>query len=154
MVRNVRQRVQVFDLMNSEAVQENERILEQGPQKSDKHEQPAVQPNDIAQENVPSVQQPEPEHQPSENTPAPTDAKTPDDDPQTETESETVQPKTTRSTRKSLFGSSPLKSEKGVKVMLPMDYYFKLVRLKECSGKTLQELAAQGVMEFIDKYVK
>lgn len=46
----------------------------------------------------------------------------------------------------------PLKSVKGVKVMLPMDYYFKLVRLKECTGKTLQELAAQGVMEFINKF--
>lgn len=46
----------------------------------------------------------------------------------------------------------PLKTEKGVKVTLPMDYYFRLARLKECTGKTLQELAAQGVMEFIDRY--
>ena len=46
----------------------------------------------------------------------------------------------------------PLKAEKSVKVTIPMDYYFRLARLKECTGKTLQELAAQGVIEFIDRY--
>lgn len=49
-------------------------------------------------------------------------------------------------------GLKPLKSEKGVKILLPMDYYFKLVRIKECTGKSLQELAAQGVMEYIAKF--
>ena len=47
---------------------------------------------------------------------------------------------------------TPLKTEKSVKVTIPMDYYFRLARLKECTGKTLQELAAQGVVEFIDRY--
>lgn len=46
----------------------------------------------------------------------------------------------------------PLKTEKSVKVTIPMDYYFRLARLKECTGKTLQELAAQGVIEFIDRF--
>lgn len=46
----------------------------------------------------------------------------------------------------------PLKTEKSVKVTIPMEYYFRLARLKECTGKTLQELAAQGVIEFIDRY--
>lgn len=45
----------------------------------------------------------------------------------------------------------PLKTEKSVKVTIPIDYYFRLARLKECTGKTLQELAAQGVIEFIDR---
>lgn len=49
---------------------------------------------------------------------------------------------------------TPLKTEKSVKVTIPMDYYFRLARLKECTGKTLQELAAQGVIEFIDRYSK
>lgn len=49
-------------------------------------------------------------------------------------------------------GLKPLKAEKGVKIMLPMDYYFKLVQIKACTGKTLQELAAQGVMEFIENF--
>lgn len=46
----------------------------------------------------------------------------------------------------------PLKAEKGVKVLLPMEYYFKLVQIKACTGKSLQDLAAQGVMEFIERF--
>ena len=135
MARNVKNRVQVFNLLESEGVQENERILKNGPEKDSEPEQT---PTASAAQSVQSVQ-------PEVSQPTPTEEK--------EHELEQgVQQKAERSTRKSLFGSTPLKSEKGVKVMLPMDYYFKLVRLKECSGKTLQELAAQGVMEFIDKY--
>lgn len=49
-------------------------------------------------------------------------------------------------------GMKPLKAEKGVKISLPMEYYFKLVQIKACTGKSLQDLAAQGVMEFIDRF--
>ena len=49
-------------------------------------------------------------------------------------------------------GMKPLKAEKGVKISLPMKYYFKLVQIKACTGKSLQDLAAQGVMEFIDRF--
>ena len=48
-------------------------------------------------------------------------------------------------------GMKPLKAEKGVKISLPMKYYFKLVQIKACAGKSLQDLAAQSVMEFIDR---
>lgn len=48
----------------------------------------------------------------------------------------------------------PLKADKGVKIQLPMDYYFKLVQIKACTGKSLQDLAAQAVMEFIDDFLK
>ena len=49
-------------------------------------------------------------------------------------------------------GMKPLKAEKGVKISLPMEYYFKLVQIKACTGKSLQDLAAQGVIEFIDRF--
>ena len=49
-------------------------------------------------------------------------------------------------------GMKPWKAEKGVKISLPMKYYFKLVQIKACTGKSLQDLAAQGVMEFIDRF--
>lgn len=51
-------------------------------------------------------------------------------------------------------GLKPLRADKGVKIQLPMDYYFKLVQIKACTGKSLQDLAAQGVMEFIDEFLK
>lgn len=49
-------------------------------------------------------------------------------------------------------GLKPLKAEKGVKILLPMEYYFKLVQIKACTGKSLQDLAAQGVIEFIERF--
>jgi len=48
----------------------------------------------------------------------------------------------------------PLKAEKGVKILLPMEYYFKLVQIKACTGKSLQDLAAQAVMDFVDHFGK
>ena len=77
--------------------------------------------------------------------------------PSTGTASGSVCTSTTGSQQSSVeakqpLSMTPLKTEKSVKVTIPMDYYFRLARLKECTGKTLQELAAQGVIEFIDRY--
>lgn len=48
----------------------------------------------------------------------------------------------------------PMKSTKTVKLILPMEYYFSLSRIKECTGKSLQDLAAQAVMDFVDHFGK
>ncbi len=45
----------------------------------------------------------------------------------------------------------PVKTEKAIKASLPMAYYSRLARLKECTGKTLQELTLQALTEFIDR---
>ena len=46
-----------------------------------------------------------------------------------------------------------MKSTKTVKLILPMEYYFKLVQIKACTDKSLQDLAAQAVMDFVDNFV-
>lgn len=46
----------------------------------------------------------------------------------------------------------PMKSTKTVKLILPMEYYFKLVQIKACTDKSLQDLAAQAVMDFVDHF--
>ena len=48
----------------------------------------------------------------------------------------------------------PMKSTKTVKLILPMEYYFKLVQIKACTDKSLQDLAAQAVMAFVDHFGK
>ena len=48
----------------------------------------------------------------------------------------------------------PMKSTKNVKLILPMEYYFKLVQIKACTDKSLQDLAAQAVMDFVDHFGK
>ena len=48
----------------------------------------------------------------------------------------------------------PMKSTKTVKLILPMEYYFKLVQIKACTDKSLQDLEAQAVMDFVDNFGK
>ena len=48
----------------------------------------------------------------------------------------------------------PMKSTKTVKLILSMEYYFKLVQIKACTDKSLQDLAAQAVMDFVDHFGK
>lgn len=48
----------------------------------------------------------------------------------------------------------PMKSTKTVKLILPMEYYFRLVQIKACTDKSLQDLAAQAVMDFVDHFGK
>lgn len=48
----------------------------------------------------------------------------------------------------------PMKSTKTVKLILPMEYYFKLVQIKACTDKSLQDLASQAVMDFVDNFGK
>lgn len=164
MARKMKNGVKRFSLDDSPVIEENERILDQGPHAEEQNQQQSTQIEDAPQTNVQQSEQ----HQmkgrietekkttqqetiPSENT----TTRTPAVQPATSAvpqPNEAVESQIT-SSRRAKFSFTPLRSEKGVKVMLPMDYYFKLVRLKECTGKTLQELSVQGVMEFIDKYV-
>ncbi len=116
-----------FDLVQSQMVEENERILKQGPQTMEAAPQPTSPQPAIPQAEA-EEQQPE---QPAQTAQAEVSVK-PSEQKQEQ------------------FNLTPLKSEKGVKVMLPMDYYFKLVQIKECTG--MQELSALGVKEFVDRY--
>ena len=100
-------------------------------QESAEENDPAVK-KESAEENAPSDQTPA-----AESTPAPSDSVA---DPSSSLNSGMPS------------GMKPLKAEKGVKISLPMKYYFKLVQIKACTGKSLQDLAAQGVMEFIDRF--
>ena len=112
--------------------------------KQESVEENALAEQDPAEENAPAEQAPAEENAPAvkqepaaESTPAPSD-------------SVAVHSLSLNSGMPS--GMKPLKAEKGVKISLPMEYYFKLVQIKACTGKSLQDLAAQGVMEFIDRF--
>lgn len=47
----------------------------------------------------------------------------------------------------------PQKKSKGIRIELPIDSYLKLSLIKEHTGKTLQELATQSVLTFIDNFM-
>lgn len=124
-----------FDINSSEAMKDIEDIYNSEPSSEQS-----------ASKDVPAVEQPAfPENAPAAE-PQPV---------------ETIVPEAKESVQKPVAPKSvtplnmkPLKADKGVKIQLPMDYYFKLVQIKACTGKSLQDLAAQAVMEFIDDFFK
>lgn len=150
-----------FDITKSKAMRNIEDIYDSEPSAAEepaKAETPTEAKQGSAEENAPAVkQEPSEENAPvvkqepaEENAPA-------EQEPAAES---TPAPSDGISGPSSSMNSGmpsvmkPLKAEKGVKISLPMKYYFKLVQIKACTGKSLQDLAAQGVMEFIDRFIQ
>ena len=136
-----------FDITKSKAMRNIEDIYDSEPSAAGepaKDGTPAAK-QESAEENAPTVKQktaeentPAVKQEPAaESTPAPSDS--------------AAGPSSSLNSGMP-SGMKPLKAEKGVKISLPMKYYFKLVQIKACTGKSLQDLAAQGVMEFIDRF--
>ena len=124
-----------FDITKSKAMRNIEDIYDSEPSAAEepaKNGTPAAK-QASAEENAPAEKQ----TPAAESTPAPSDS---------------VAGSSSSINSGMPSGMKPLKAEKGVKISLPMEYYFKLVQIKACTGKSLQDLAAQGVMEFIDRF--
>lgn len=124
-----------FDINSSEAMKDIEDIYNSEPSSEQS-----------APKDVPAAEQPAlPENVPAAE-PQPAETIVP------EAQEPVQKPVTPK--RVTPLNMKPLKADKGVKIQLPMDYYFKLVQIKACTGKSLQDLAAQAVMEFIDDFFK
>ena len=124
-----------FDINSSDAMKNIEDIYDSKPSSEQS-----------ASKDVPEAEQPTlPENAPAaEHQPAKTIVPEAQESVQTPVATNSMTP----------LNMKPLKADKGVKIQLPMDYYFKLVQIKACTGKSLQDLAAQAVMEFIDDFLK
>ena len=159
-----------FDITKSKAMRNIEDIYDSEPsaagepakdgtpaakQESAEENAPAVKKEPV-EENAPAVkQEPVEENAPAEQTPAEENAPAEKQKPAAESTpapSDSVAGPSSSLNSGMPSGMKPLKAEKGVKISLPMKYYFKLVQIKACTGKSLQDLAAQGVMEFIDRF--
>ena len=159
-----------FDITKSKAMRNIEDIYDSEPSAAEepaKNETTAVK-QEPAEENAPAAkQEPAEENVPAakqepaeENVPAAKQDQAEENAPAEQKPAEEIAPVPSdgiAGPSSSLnsgmpSGMKPLKAEKGVKISLPMEYYFKLVQIKACTGKSLQDLAAQGVMEFIDRF--
>ena len=136
-----------FDITKSKAMRNIEDIYDSEPSAAEepaKNGTPAAK-QDPAEENAPAVKQ----KTAAENAPA---VKLDPAAESTTAPSDGIAGPSSSLNSGMPSGMKPLKAEKGVKISLPMKYYFKLVQIKACTGKSLQDLAAQGVMEFIDRF--
>ena len=146
-----------FDITKSKAMRNIEDIYDSEPSAAEEPAKNGTQAakQASAEENAPAVkQEPIEENAPAEQDPAEENASA-DQTPAAESTpdpSDSIAGPSSSLNSGMSSGMKPLKAEKGVKISLPMEYYFKLVQIKVCTGKSLQDLAAQGVMEFIDRF--
>lgn len=138
-----------FNLGKSQVVEENERILnksitpQQTPVASPTEATepaeatapaPAAAPIEQPQPQVqqPQVQQPQ-VHQPQIQQPQPT--------------AQAAQPIGMQSA-----GNRPKRTEQGITVLVPMEYYQQIVLMKMRTGIPIRDIALQAVIEFVDKH--
>lgn len=125
MVEKVKKPYNVFTLEGSDLVEENEKVLNEDTTP------------DSSSSAAPSAA-------PSAASPAPQPEQSPQQE-QSEQPAQRIAP---------VVNVKPAKTTKTVKLILPIEYYFSLSRIKECTNKSLQDLAAQAVMDFVDNFGK
>lgn len=155
MARQAQNGFSKFDITKSKAMRNIEDIYDSESSAAEEPEKTEIQTVDLesTEENAPAAKQEPAEETPAEQTPA--EKKNAEEKPAEEiapVPSDSIAGPSSSLNSGMPSGMKPLKAEKGVKISLPMEYYFKLVQIKACTGKSLQDLAAQGVMEFIDRF--
>lgn len=150
MARQAQNGFSKFDITKSKAMRNIEDIYDSESSAAEEPEKTETQTVDLesTEENAPAAKQEPAEETPAEQTPA---EKKPAEEIAPVPSDSIAGPSSSLNSGMP-SGMKPLKAEKGVKISLPMEYYFKLVQIKACTGKSLQDLAAQGVMEFIDRF--
>ena len=150
MARQAQNGFSKFDITKSKAMRNIEDIYDSESSAAEEPEKTETQTVDLesTEDNAPAAKQEPAEETPAEQTPA--EKKNAEEIAPVPSDSIAGPSSSLNSGMPS--GMKPLKAEKGVKISLPMEYYFKLVQIKACTGKSLQDLAAQGVMEFIDRF--
>lgn len=153
MARPVTSKVKKFSLAESEVVEENERILSQ---KTEQHTPAAT-----AETAPHGVAQPDTEPQQHDIVQPQTTAQTVISTPQSVAVTPEAAPQQSAPTGyPSDTGLEELaamrkpkgkKTENGITVYVPMEYYERIVLMKMRTGIPIRDLALQAVIEFLDK---
>ena len=144
MAREMKKRVAHFGLENSDAIDENERILEAGRQQRKENRE-----NKESREAAASA------------ATAPTSDALGTDKPTASTTTETEiatnvanQPATTSFSNNVVMNMRKpkgKKTENGITIYVPMKYYERIALMKMRTGVPIKDLALQAVIEFLDR---
>ncbi len=158
MAREMNKKIRPFRLENSDAIEENERILEAGSQqrKENREAEQAEQANNASTESATSDAATVPEL-----TTVPTTSTTstistastePAASPAPTSESATQEPAQTDTPTNS-FATNGKKTANGIVVNVPMEDYLQLMLMKCQTGRTLKDLALQAIHEFVERNI-
>jgi hypothetical protein len=144
MAREMTKKTKRFSLEESDAIEENERILESGSQQR-KENRENKESREAAASAVPV---------PSSDTPA-TDKPTASTTTETEIPTNVAnQPATTSFSNDialNIRKPKGKKTENGITIYVPMKYYERIALMKMRTGVPIKDLALQAVIEFLDR---
>ena len=144
MAREMSKKTKRFSLEESDAIEENERILESGSQQRKENRE-----NKERREAAASASP-----VPSSDTPA-TDNPTASTTTETEiTTNVANQPATTSFSNDiavNMRKPKGKKTENGITIYVPMEYYERIALMKMRTGVPIKDLALQAVIEFLDR---
>lgn len=141
MAREMKKRVSHFGLEQSDAIDENERILEAGRQQ--RQENREKKENEAAAASGSSAEAPASVPPATTTTPV---AETP-----TATTSVANHPTPPSFSYDSMRKSKGKKTENGITIYVPMKYYERITLMKMRTGVPIKDLALQAVIEFLDR---
>ena len=144
MAREMTKKTKRFSLEESDAIEENERILESGSQQRKENREK----NESREAAVSAA------NAPSSDTPG---IDTPIASATTETDTPTNvvnQPATTlfsNNIAANIRKPKGKKTENGITIYVPMEYYERIALMKMRTGVPIKDLALQAVIEFLDR---
>lgn len=164
-----------FSVFRSDAIDENERILEAGRQQRQENREKKEKEAEVANVvSAPSSETPEEEKSTASTTTTPvvetttttstkSDAETPTTTATTTTSSDEIstvtptidnQPATTsfnNDIAMNMRKPRGKKTENGITIYVPMEYYERIALMKMRTGVPIKDLALQAVIEFLDR---
>ena len=144
MAREMMKKAKRFSLEESDAIEENERILESGSQQR-KENRENKESRAAAASAAPVL---------SSDTPA-TDKPTASTTTETEIPTNAANQPTTTSFSNDIAANirkpKGKKTENGITIYVPMEYYERIALMKMRTGVPIKDLALQAVIEFLDR---
>lgn len=148
MAREMTKKTKRFSLEESDAIEENERILESGSQQRKENRE-----NKESGEAAASAATAPPAEVPTTENPT---ASTTTSETETSTTTTPVadQPTTTsfsNGVAMNMRKPKGKKTENGITIYVPMEYYERIALMKMRTGVPIKDLALQAVIEFLDR---
>lgn len=151
MAREMNKKVRPFRLENSDAIEENERILEAGSQqrKENREAKQAEQAPPASTESTTSDATTAPTN--STTSTIPTASTDPAASPAPTSASTTQEPEQIDIPASRFDLQQGKKTANGIVVNVPMEDYMQLTMMKFQTGRTLKDLALQAIHEFVER---
>ena len=144
MAREITNKPKRFSLEGSDAIEENERILESGSQqRRENRENKERMEETVSAANAPSSD--------TTGTDTPTASATTEEEIPTNVANQPANTSFSNDIAVSMRKQKGKKTENGITIYVPMEYYERIVMMKMRTGVPIKDLALQAVIEFLDR---